>query len=124
MNYQQTLDDMLRAAAGAAKGHWEALRGYAEVEFRQLSETSLGLEADFAADMGAAQLESDPAERSEMERRAKRRTELAFDSLKLAAEGVVIAATADAKIAAQDAVNAALGVLRSAINTSIGIALL
>ena len=124
MNYQQTLDAMLQAAGGAAKGHWEALRGYAEVEFKRLSETALGLEADYVADMVAAQLANDPVERAEMEKRAKRRTELAFDSLKLAAEGVVIAARADAKIAAQDAVNAAIGVLRGAINTSLGVALL
>jgi hypothetical protein len=36
----------------------------------------------------------------------------------------VTASTADAKIAAQDAINAALGVLQSAINKSLGIALL
>jgi zona occludens toxin (predicted ATPase) len=124
MNYQQTLDEMLNAAAGAARGHWTALRDYAEIEFKRLSEAALGLEADYVSDMVAAQLELDSAARAEAERRAKRRTELAFDSLKLAAEGVVIAATADAKIAAQDAVNAALTVLRGAINTSIGIALL
>jgi hypothetical protein len=124
MNYQETLEDMLSAAAGAAKGHWSALRDYAEIEFKQLSQTALGLEADYVADMVMAETESNPATRAEMERRAKRRTELAFDSLKLAAEGAVIAAEADARIAAQDAVNAALGVLRSAINTSIGVALL
>ena len=124
MNYQQTLEEMLSAAADAAKGHWNALRGYAEIEFKQLSQTALGLEADYVADMVTAETESDAAKRTEMERRAKRRTELAFESLKLAAEGVVIAAEADARIAAQDAVNAALGVLRSAINTSIGVALL
>lgn len=124
MNYQATLDEMLRAASGAAKGHWKELRGYAEIEFKRLSQTALGLETDFLADMLAAQLESDTKERARMEERAKRRTELSFDSLRLAAEGVVVAAKADAKMAAQDAVNAALGVLRSAINTSIGLPLL
>lgn len=124
MNYQETLDAMLKAAAGAAKVHWPALRGYAEIEFKRLSEAALGLEADYVSDMVAAQLELEPAVRAEAERRAKRRMELAFESLKLAAEGVVIAAKADAKIAAQDAVNAALSVLRSAVNTSIGVALL
>ena len=124
MNYRETLENMLSAAAGAAKGHWGALRDYAEIEFKQLSQTALGLEADYVSDMVVAETETDPAQRAEMERRAKRRTELAFDSLKLAAEGIVIAAEADARIAAQDAVNAALGVLRSAINTSVGVALL
>jgi hypothetical protein len=37
---------------------------------------------------------------------------------------VVTAAKADAKIAAQDAINAALAVLRTAVNESVGIALL
>jgi hypothetical protein len=49
---------------------------------------------------------------------------LAFENLRLASEGVLTATTADAKIAAQDAINAALGVLRAAINQSVGIALL
>jgi hypothetical protein len=42
----------------------------------------------------------------------------------LASEGGVIATKADAKIAAQDAINAALKVLRTAINESVGIAVL
>jgi hypothetical protein len=124
MNYQETLDAMLSAASGAAKGHWEALRSDAEIEFKRLSETALGLEADYVADMVAAQVEPNPKERAAMERRAKRRMALAFESLKLAAEGIVIAAKADTRLAAQDAVNAALGVLRTAINTSIGVAVL
>lgn len=124
MNYKETLDQMLSAAAGAAKGHWKALRGYAEIEFKRLSETALTLEADYVADMLEAQLEEDAEKRAGMEQRARRRLELSFESLKLAAEGVVIAARADAKLAAQDAVNAAVGILRGAINTSIGVALL
>jgi hypothetical protein len=39
-------------------------------------------------------------------------------------EGVVTTSTGDAKIAAQDAINAALDVLKTAINKSVGIALL
>lgn len=124
MNYQETLDGMLTAASGAAKEHWETLRSYAEIEFKRLSETALGLEADYVSDMVAAQLEANAKERAAIERRAKRRMELAFESLKLAAEGIVIATKADARLAAQDAVNAALAVLRTAINTSIGIAVL
>ncbi len=124
MNYKQTLDDMLEAAAEAAPAHWPALRGAAEIEFKQLSETALELEADFVADIVAAEREPDPAKRTEMERRAKRRIELAFDSLKLAAESIVIEAPPEVKMDAQAAVNAALAVLRGAINTSIGIAML
>ncbi len=119
MNAQETLKAMLSAAAGAARGHWEAVRGFAEVEFKRLSQTAVGLEEDFLADMLEAKQERDAEERAKLEQRAKRRTELAFANLKLAAEGVVLAVKADAKIAAQDAVNAAIGVLRGAINASI-----
>jgi hypothetical protein len=55
---------------------------------------------------------------------AEKRAQLAFENLKLAADGVLTATTADGKIAAQDAINAALDVLRAAINKSVGIALL
>lgn len=124
MNYQETLDEMLRVAAEAAKGHWQILRDYAEIEFKRLSENALNLEADYVADMLEGQIQAEEEKREEMEHRAKRRLELAFESLKLAAEEMVIAAPPEAKLAAQDAVNAAVAVLRAAINKSIGIALL
>ena len=68
--------------------------------------------------------ENDLAFRAELESQAKRRAQLAFEGIKVAAGGVVSAASTVAKIAAQDAVNAALAVLRGAINQSIGFALL
>lgn len=123
MNYEEVLDGMLEAAASAAKGHWKALRGFAREEFSRLSEAAVGLEADYLADWAEAQQESDRRKRTRMETKAKRRAELAFENLKLAGEGVIIAARADAKLAAQDAVNAAMGVLRGALNKAIGIAL-
>jgi hypothetical protein len=82
------------------------------------------LEADYIADVAAAELQKKAANRKELKRKAKLRAELAFDSLRLASEGVVTAAKADAKIAAQDAINAALAVLRTTVNESVGIALL
>lgn len=124
MNFQDTLNKMLSAGAAAAKVHWDGLRGFAEQEFKRLSQSGLQLEADFLADMAEAQLESDPAKQLDMETKAKLRAQLSFDSLKLAADGLITAAKADAKIAAQDAINAALGVLRQAVNSSIGIAIL
>ena len=59
-----------------------------------------------------------------METKAKLRAQLSFESLQLATDGLITAARADAKIAAQDAINAALGVLRQAVNSSVGIPLL
>lgn len=124
MNLEQILADMLRAAAAAAQGHWDALRGFAEQEFKALTQAGAQLEQDFLRDQAAALLEPDEAQRAGALQIAKRRAALGFANLKLAVEGVVLAAQADAKLAAQDAVNAALGVLRSAINAAIKIPLL
>jgi hypothetical protein len=123
MNFDETLKKMVEAAA-AAKIHWKDFRTYAEQEVKKLAEAGAQLESDYIADVAAAQLKKDAAKRDKLMQKAKLRAELAFDSLRLASEGVVTASTADAKIAAQDAINAALGVLRAAINKSVGIALL
>jgi len=124
MNYEDTLKQMLSAAAAAAKVHWNDFRDYAEQEFRRLAEAGAQLEADYAADVVEAGLQQDDSKREELKQKAKLRADLAFENLRLASEGVLTATTADAKIAAQDAINAALGVLQAAINKSIGIALL
>jgi|SRR6516165_5383055 hypothetical protein len=124
MNLDDTLKQMLSAAAAAAKVHWNDFRDYAEQEFRRLAEAGAQLEADYAADVVEAGLQQDDSKREELKQKAKLRADLAFENLRLASEGVLTATTADAKIAAQDAINAALGVLQAAINKSIGIALL
>lgn len=124
MNYEDTLKQMLSAAAAAANVHWNDFRSYAEQEFGRLAEAGAQVEADYVADMAEAQLQQDDSNREELKQKAKLRSQLAFENLRLASEGVLTATTADAKIAAQDAINAALGVLRAAINQSIGIALL
>ena len=124
MNLQETLKKMIEAAAGAAKVHWPGLRSFAETELRKLAEAAAWLEADLIADLAAARLESDPGKSDEQVRLARLRAELGFDCLRLAAEGVITMAKADAKIAAQDAINAAVGVLRGAINESIGLVVL
>lgn len=124
MNFDETLQKMLEAAAATAKIHWKDFRTYAEQEFKKLAEAGASLESDYVADVAAAQLQKNAAKRDKLMQKAKLRAELGFDSLRLASEGVVTATTADAKIAAQDAINAALDVLRTAINKSVGIALL
>ena len=124
MNIQDTLNKMLNAGAAAAKIHWDGLRGFAEQEFKELSQSGVQLEADYLADMAEAKLEGDPAKRLDMETKAKLRAQLSFESLQLATDGLITAARADAKIAAQDAINAALGVLKQAVNSSVGIPLL
>jgi hypothetical protein len=123
MNYDETLKKMLEAAAAAAKIHWKDFRTYAQQEFKKLAEAGAWLESDYIADVAAAQRQKNAAKRDKLMQKAKLRAELGSDSLRLASEGLVTASTADAKIAAQDAINAALGVLRAAINKSVGIAL-
>jgi hypothetical protein len=124
MNFEDTLKKMIEAAAAAAQIHWNDFRTYAEQELKKLAEAGAQLETDYTADMAAAELQQDVTKRDELKQKASLRSQLAFDNLRLASEGVVTAVKADAKIAAQDAINAALGVLRAAINQSVGIALL
>jgi hypothetical protein len=124
MNFEDTLKKMIEAGAAAAKVHWNDFSTYAEQEFKKLAEAGAWLEADYIADVAAAELQQDTANRDELKSKAKLRADLGFDSLRLASEGVVTVAKADAKIAAQDAINAAIGVLKDAINQSVGIALL
>jgi hypothetical protein len=71
-----------------------------------------------------SELQQDAAKRDELFKKAKLRAELAFDSRRPASEGVVMTARGDTKSAAQSTINAALGVLRGAINHSIGVAIL
>jgi hypothetical protein len=124
MNFEDTLKKMIEAGAAAAEIHWNDFSTYAEQEFKKLAEAGASLEADYIADVAAAELQQNAANRDELKSKAKLRAELGFDSLRLASEGVVTVAKADAKIAAQDAINAAIGVLKDAINQSVGIALL
>ncbi len=116
MNLEDTLKKMIEAAAAAAKIHWNDFRTFAEQEFRKLAEAGAQLEADYLTDVAEAELQQDATERDELKGKAKLRAELAFDNLRLASEGVLTATKADAKIAAQDAINAAIGVLQDAIN--------
>jgi hypothetical protein len=124
MNFEDTLKKMIEAAAAAAKVHWNDFRTFAEQEFKRLAEAGVQLDADYTADITAAELERAATKRDKLKQQATLRAQLAFQNLRLASEGVVTATKADAKIAAQDAINAALEVLRAAINKSVGVALL
>ncbi len=124
MNFEQTLKAMIEAASGAAKGKWKKLRAFAEAEFRTLAAAAQQLEADFLKDPAAAAAPSTNKKRAAAVKKAKLRTTIGFENLKLAAEGVLITGEADVKLAAQDAINAATGVLREAVNASVGLAVL
>ncbi len=124
MNAEATLKAMIEAAAAAAKGKWKKLKGFAEAEFRALTKAGRQLEADLLADIAAAAALTTAKKRKAATEKAKLRARLGFDNLRLAAEGVLIVGEADVKLAAQDAINAAIGILRTAINDAAGIAIL
>lgn len=124
MNYQETLSKMLTAAAQAAGAHWKGFQTFASQEIQRLAQDGAWIESDFLADLAAAQKQDDATRRADLEAKAKRRASLAYQGLELASEGLVITTKAAAKIAAQDAINAALDILRTAINQSVGLALL
>ena len=115
---------MLAAALKAAGSHWKGFKTFATQEIERLARDGTWIEADYLADLAVAQKESNAKRRAKLETKAKRRASLAFEGLQLASEGIVLTTKATAKIAAQDAINAALGVLKDAINKSIGLALL
>lgn len=124
MNFNETLADMLAAAAGAAKDGWKRVRDFAEQEFRALATAAHQLESELIADLAAAAKLKTKKERDKAVKIAKLRARQGFAGLKRAAEGALIVAAADAKLAAQNAINAAVGVLATAINTSVGVAVL
>jgi hypothetical protein len=124
MNIETTLKGMLEAAAGAAKGKWKTLRAFAEPEFRTLAAASKQLAADFANDVAAAAELSTQKKRDAAVAKAKKRATIGFRGLRLAAEAVLIVGEADVKLAAQDAINAAVGVLKGVVNDAAGLVLL
>lgn len=124
MNHQETLEQMIEAAIGAAQGKWKSFQKYAEVEFKRLAQATAWIEVDYLDDLADAEAQANEETVLKMKKSAKKRADLAFANVKLAAESVVIAAKADAKMAAQDAINAALKVLATAVNKSVGFSLL
>ena len=124
MNFGETLKQMLASAATAAEGDWNRMRGFAEQEFRLLAANAHHLESEYLDDLAATATLTDQAERDEALRIAKLRLQHGFRGIKRAAEAALIVSVADVKLAAQNAINAAVGVLTAAINESIGIAIL
>jgi hypothetical protein len=124
MNFEQTLKDMLGAAAAAAQTDWNRLKGFAEEQLRALAANAHHLESEYLDDVAAAATTADERERTEALRIAKLRLEHGFRGIKRASEAVMIAAAGNAALAAQNAINAAVGVLTAAINSSIGVRIL
>jgi hypothetical protein len=91
------------AAAGAAKGHAQDLRTYLHARAILLASSA----AQIAADRLAGEITDDDVR-------------FAFEQIKKSEQTALRAAQVTAKAAAQDAINAALGV----VSTAIGVALL
>lgn len=107
INVSQLIQSMLGAAAGAGKGHGEDLKNYLESRARLIAE---GVAA-IASDRLAGKINDDDVR-------------FAFDEIKESEKTAAAAVSVTVKAAAQDAVNAALNVAASAINSAIGIAIL
>jgi hypothetical protein len=103
INIDQLLASMVTAAAGALQERWPIARDYAETEFRKLliqAEHIKNLKSENRINEDEAKLLMD------LQRNAMR-------SILLALEGLGI-------LAVEAAINAALGVIRDAVNNAIG----
>jgi len=98
---------LIAAMKGALTAHWNLAQPYATTEARKLSETARLIVTGYAkGEINAAQ--------------AKILVRMQAN----AAQAVLTAIATIGMIAAQDAVNAALGVLKTAVNTAAGVALI
>ena len=107
LNAPSLAKDLVAAMQGKLSGHWNLARPYAEAEAKKFAETARLIVR------GTANGDINPQQ-------AKILVKMQGN----AAAAVLTAIETIGMIAAQDAINAALGVLKKAINTATGIALL
>jgi hypothetical protein len=107
MDFNDTLEKMLAAAEAAAGVHWNDMRDYLRNEFA-------------IAEDEAAKIAMEVAGGAKTPEQARIELQSVKDSLK----DVELALSVEAKAAAQDAINAALDVLRSAVNSAAKVAIL
>ncbi|MBR8174863.1 hypothetical protein [Burkholderia ambifaria] len=107
MDWGNVLNDMLAAAKKAAGNEWPTLSDYAQHEFQTL--------ADIAARI---KIRKDSGNLSEID------AEFMVGQYKAAAQSVLYAVQGMSKIVIQNAWNAAMDVLRTALNTATGWSLL
>ena len=99
--------DMLQAAQGKLQPHWKAAKSFAALEMRKLAET--------AAEIELGRLDGTIS---------KQQAEILLAMQANASQAVLTSIETVGMIAAQDAINAALNVLKTAVNKAIGIAFL
>ncbi|MEP6698289.1 MAG: hypothetical protein ABJB09_01025 [Verrucomicrobiota bacterium] len=99
--------DMLNAAKPLLQGHWKAVGPYAESEMQKLAVTALQIEVgQMNGSLTSAQ------------------AQILLKMQANASQSVLTAVETVGMIAAQDAINAALDVLRDALNKAVGVAFL
>jgi len=106
MSFKNTLEKMLAAARIAAGAHWNVVSDYLEKEFAEATKEAKAIALEVPAGTKTAE-------------QAKIELQSIEDSL----QDVRLALTMEAKAAAQQAINAALEVLRSAVNSAAKVAI-
>ncbi|TMP90068.1 MAG: hypothetical protein E6L08_13715 [Verrucomicrobia bacterium] len=107
MNFKNTLEKMLAAARIAAGAHWNVVSDYLEKEFAEAKKEAEAIALEVAAGT-----------------KTPEQAKIELQSVKDSLEDVRLALTVEAKAAAQEAINAALEVLRSAVNSAAKVAIL
>lgn len=103
INMKKLVKDMAGAATGVLKEKWPSVKTYAEAEFKKLGETVITVQK---SKLTGNITEEEARLLLEMQKNAMR-------SVFLTVEGLGI-------IAVEEAINAAMAVVRSTINTAIG----
>lgn len=103
INMEKLVKDMAGAATGVLKEKWPSVKTYAEAEFKKLGETVIAVQK---SKLLGNITEEEARLLLEMQKNAMR-------SVFLTVEGLGI-------IAVEEAINAAIAVVRSTINTAIG----
>jgi len=107
MDFKNTLEKMLAAARIAAGAHWNVVSDYLEKEYEEKKKEDETIALEVAAST-----------------KTPTQAKIELQSVKDSLEDVRLALTVEAKAAAQEAINAALEVLRSAVNSAAKVAIL
>jgi hypothetical protein len=106
MDFQNTLTQMLTAAKAAAGIHWKDVREYMKRELARAEEEAKSIALEVANEV-----------------KTPEQAKIELESIEVGLRDVKLALTVAAKAAAQDAINAALDVLRSAVNSAAKVAI-
>ena len=106
MDFQNTLNQMLAAAKAAAGIHWNDVRAYMKRELALAVEEAQSIALEVANEV-----------------KTPEQAKIELESIEASLRDVNLALTVAAKAAAQDAINAALDVLWSAVNSAAKVAI-